>query len=264
MVITVNPGSAWLLRAPGGIAGVATTITRQSNNDAIGEKIGINSFASFTLFGYRFYLTSTHIALLIVVILLTVLAILARRVIRKADPYGKPGIGMTIVESLVNFVDNTTYSNMGEKHGGAFANYIGTLLIFIFISNISGVFGLRPPTADYGVTFGLAMITFFLIHINGFRYQKIKHVTSLFDPIPLTPINIIGEISTPISMSLRLFGNVLCGTVIMGLLYNLLPKFLLFFWPGAFHVYFDLFSGAIQAYVFTMLTMVFISKTFED
>ena len=84
MVITVNPGSAWLLRAPGGIAGVATTITRQSNNDAIGEKIGINSFASFTLFGYRFYLTSTHIALLIVVILLTVLAILARRVIRKA------------------------------------------------------------------------------------------------------------------------------------------------------------------------------------
>lgn len=246
-------------RGFGGLPGVVS-----QSNDAIGEKIGINSFGSVTLFGYRFYFTSTHIALLIIVIAVTVLALLANRVIRKADPYGKPGMAMTIIETVVGFIDNTTYSNMGEKHGGAFRNYIGTLLLFIFFSNISGVFGLRPPTADYGVTFGLAMITFFIIHYNGFKYQKIKHITGLFDPIPLTPINIIGEVSTPISMSLRLFGNVLCGTVIMGLLYNLLPKFLLLFWPGALHVYFDLFSGAIQAYVFTMLTMVFVSKTFEE
>lgn len=232
--------------------------------DDIGEKLGINGYAYVKLFGYRFGITSTHIALLILLIAITVLAILANRVIRRADPYGKPGLAMTVIESLVNFIDNTTYSNMGEKHGGKFRNFIGTMLLFIFLSNISGVFGLRPPTADYGVTFGLAMITFFMIHINGFKYQKMKHITGLFDPIPLTPINIIGEISTPISMSLRLFGNVLCGTVIMGLLYNLLPKFLLLFWPGALHIYFDLFSGAIQAYVFTMLTMVFISKNFEE
>jgi len=246
-------------QSPGGVPGV---VLRSS--DDIGTKIGVNEFGSFEMFGQRFYITSTHVALLIIVLALTVLAILANRVIRKADPYGKPGIGMTIVEALVNFIDNTTISNMGEKHGGAFRNYVGTLLIFIFCSNISGVFGLRPPTADYGVTFGLAIITFFLIHINGFRYQKMGHITGLFKPLPLTPINIIGEISTPISMSLRLFGNVLCGTVIMGLLYNLLPQFLLLFWPGVLHVYFDLFSGAIQAYVFTMLTMVFISKTFEE
>ncbi|MBR6020403.1 MAG: F0F1 ATP synthase subunit A [Lachnospiraceae bacterium] len=233
------------------------------SND-IGSKIGINGFGSFELFGIRFWITSTHIALAIIVIAMTTLAILANRVIRKSDPYGKPSTAMTIIEVLVGFIDNTTMSNMGEKHGGKFRNYIGTLLIFIFVSNISGVFGLRPPTADYGVTFGLAMITFVLIHYNGFKYQKIKHVTGLFDPIPLTPINIIGEISTPISMSLRLFGNVLCGTVIMGLLYNLLPQFLLILWPGAFHVYFDLFSGAIQAYVFTMLTMVFISKAYDE
>ncbi|MBO4627490.1 MAG: F0F1 ATP synthase subunit A [Lachnospiraceae bacterium] len=245
-----------------GHGGLPEVVSR--SNDEIGTKIGINGFGYFDLFGFRFWITSTHIALAVIVLAVTVLAILANRAIRKADPYGKPGIVMTIIETVVEFIDNTTYSNMGEKHGGGFRNYIGTLLLFIFFSNISGVFGLRPPTADYGVTFGLAMITFFLIHINGFKYQKMKHITGLFDPIPLTPINIIGEISTPISMSLRLFGNVLCGTVIMGLLYNLLPKFLLLFWPGAFHVYFDLFSGAIQAYVFTMLTMVFISKNFEE
>ncbi len=247
--------------SPRGAAGLPGAVTR--SND-IGEKIGINEFASVELFGHKFLITSTHVALLILVIAISVLAILANRIIRKSDPYGKPGICMTIIEVIIGFTDSTTMSNMGEKHGGKFRNYIGTLLLFIFFSNISGVFGLRPPTADYGVTFGLAMITFFLIHYNGFKYQKMKHITGLFDPIPLTPINIIGEISTPISMSLRLFGNVLCGTVIMGLLYNLLPQFLLVLWPGALHVYFDLFSGAIQAYVFTMLTMVFISKTFEE
>ncbi|MBQ6661659.1 MAG: F0F1 ATP synthase subunit A [Lachnospiraceae bacterium] len=245
-----------------GVGRTPEVISRSS--DDIGSKIGINGYASFTLFGFRFWITSTHIALLIIVIAVTVLAIIANRVIRRSDPYKKPGIVMTIIESVVDFIDKTTYSNMGEKHGGAFRNYIGTLLLFIFFSNISGVFGLRPPTADYGVTFGLAMITFFIIHYNGFKYQKMGHITGLFDPIPLTPINIIGEISTPISMSLRLFGNVLCGTVIMGLLYNLLPQFLLLFWPGALHIYFDLFSGAIQAYVFTMLTMVFVSKNFDE
>ena len=252
--------SALAMRAP--VGQKLPEIASRSND--IGSKIGINGFASVELFGYRFWFTSTHVALLILVIAISVLAILANRVIRRSDPYGKPGVCMVIIETIVTFIDNTTMSNMGDEHGGKFRNYIGTLLLFIFISNISGVFGLRPPTADYGVTFGLAMITFFLIHYNGFKYQKLKHVTSLFDPIPLTPINIIGEISTPISMSLRLFGNVLCGTVIMGLLYNLLPQFLLILWPGAFHVYFDLFSGAIQAYVFTMLTMVFISKAYNE
>ena len=80
----------------------------------------------------------------------------------------------------------------------------------------------------------------------------------------LTPINIIGEIATPLSMSLRLFGNVLSGTVLMGLIYGLIPKVITAFgWPGILHIYFDIFSGAIQAYVFVMLTMVFTSQNFE-
>lgn len=230
----------------------------------IGQEIGINGFAHFDLFGYTFWLTSSHIALIIIVLLIAIFALVANRAIRRADPYGKPGTLLNIVEMGVEAVDNMTKSNMGEKRGGGFANYIGTLLLFVFISNISGLFGLRPPTADFGTTFGLAMITFFLIHITGFRYRKMRHITDLFHPLLLTPINIVGEIATPISMSLRLFGNVLCGTVIMTLIYNLLPSFILWFWPGALHAYFDIFSGAIQSYVFCMLTMVYISNNFED
>ncbi|MCR4841480.1 MAG: F0F1 ATP synthase subunit A [Lachnospiraceae bacterium] len=229
-----------------------------------GVNIGVDGLLKYKLFGHTFYLTNTHVSLLIVMLVFMVFAIAANIAIRRTDPYGKPSLFVSIVEQITETFDNLVKTNMGEKHGLKFSNYIGTLFMFLIISNISGLFGLRPPTADYGVTLGLALVTFILIHWNGFKYQKLKHITDLFKPVILTPINIIGEISTPLSMSLRLFGNILSGTVMMGLIYGLLPKMALWFWPGALHAYFDLFSGCIQTYVFCMLTMVFISQNFED
>lgn len=225
---------------------------------------GADGFFQYTLFGHKFWLTTTHVSLLIIMVVLIGFAIIANRAIRHADPYKKPGKFLNVIEYIVETFDNLTKTNMGEKHGYKFSNYIGTIFIFILFANISGLFGLRSPTADYGVTLALALITFVLIHYNGFKYQKAAHVTNLFKPIFLSPINIIGEIATPISMSLRLFGNVLSGTVMMGLVYGLIPWFITLIWPAALHFYFDLFSGAIQTYVFCMLTMVFISNTFEE
>lgn len=228
---------------------------------------GVNGLWKYTLFGQEGWITTTHVSLLIVVLVLTVFCIVANRVIKKADPDEVPGTFLNIIEYLVQTVDNLTRTNMGEKHGWKFSNYIGTLFVFLVTANLSGLFGLRPPTADYGVTLGLALITFVLIHYNGFKYQKMGHITKLFDPVILTPINIIGEFATPLSMSLRLFGNILSGTVMMGLLYGLLPMLLQFFiWPvfGGLHAYFDVFSGAIQSYVFCMLTMVFIAQNFDE
>ena len=79
----------------------------------------------------------------------------------------------------------------------------------------------------------------------------------------LFPINLIGEIATPFSLSLRLFANILSGTAIMALIYTLLGKIALI-WPAALHVYFDIFSGAIQTYVFCMLTMTYIADACGD
>ena len=228
---------------------------------------GVDGLLKYELFGQELWITNTHISLLLVVLTLTIFALFANRAIKKADPNEVPGTFLNIIEYLVELVDGLTRNNMGEKHYSKFSNYIGTLFAFLIVANLSGLFGLRPPTADYGVTLGLALITFVLIHYNGFKYEKAGHVTKLFQPILLTPINIIGEIATPMSMSLRLFGNILSGTVMMGLLYGLLPKLLQFFiWPifGGLHAYFDVFSGAIQSYVFCMLTMVFISQCFGE
>ena len=128
-----------------------------------------------------------------------------------------------VVEIIVEMLDNMVKGTMG-KSASKFANYIGTIFIFIFISNISGLLGLRPPTADYGVTLPLGVMTFAIIHFNKFKYQKVSGVIKgLCEPWPFwAPINIIGDVAVPISLSLRLFANVLSGTVMMALVYGLL------------------------------------------
>ncbi|MDD6057427.1 MAG: F0F1 ATP synthase subunit A, partial [Clostridiales bacterium] len=142
-----------------------------------------------------------------------------------------------------------------------------TRFIFIFISNISGLFGLRPPTADYGTTLALGLISFSLIRITEFKNNSLKDIwEGLCSPLPpwlplWMPINVIGNIAVPISLSLRLFANILSGTAMMALVYGLLGNLALI-WPAALHVYFDVFSGAIQTFVFCMLTMTYISQNY--
>ena len=216
----------------------------------------IHGLFSYELFGQTFWITTTHVAIFIVMLVILGFAVAARIAIRHASEY--PTGFQNVVELLVETIDGMVEKSMGV-HAKKFRNYIGTIFIFIFISNISGLFGLRPPTADYGVTLPLGLITFGLIQYNNIKYNKFGAFTGLFKPLPfLFPINLIGEIAVPFSLSLRLFGNVLSGTVMMSLIYSLLSKFAIG-WPGFLHIYFDVFSGAIQTYVFCMLTMVFVS-----
>ena len=93
--------------------------------------------------------------------------------------------------------------------------------------------GLRPPTADYGITLPLGLMSFTIIHVVELKYQKVSGVIKgLCDPwIFWAPINIIGNVAVPISLSLRLFANILSGTVMMALIYGLLSK-IAFFWPA--------------------------------
>lgn len=222
----------------------------------------IKGVFSYNLFGQEVWITTSHICLLIVVLVIIGICIAANAAIKKATDV--PGTFQNIVELIVEMLDGMVASSMG-KAATKFANYIGTLFIFILISNISGLFGLRPPTADYGVTFPLGVITFCLIFFNKIKYQKISgFIKGLCDPwVFWAPINVIGDVAVPISLSLRLFANVLSGTVMMALVYGLLSKVAIG-WPAVLHVYFDLFSGAIQTYVFCMLTMTYISDAIGD
>ena len=222
----------------------------------------VHGIFSYELFGQTVWITTTHVCVLIVFLLLGTFALIANRTMKHASDV--PTGFQNVVELIVEMLDSMIKASMGSS-AAKFANYIGTIFIFILVSNISGLFGLRPPTADYGVTLALGLITFTLIHFNKFKYQKVSGVIKgLCDPWPIwAPINMIGDVAVPISLSLRLFANVLSGTVMMALVYGLL-KWVAVFWPAVLHVYFDLFSGAIQTYVFCMLTMTYISNAIGD
>lgn len=211
----------------------------------------------YELFGQTVWITTTHVCVLIVMLVLIGFAIAANRTMKHAKEV--PTTFQNIVEMIVEMLDKMVGGVMGKK-APKFVNYIGTIFIFILICNISGLFGLRPPTADYGVTLPLGLMTFTLIHYNKFKHQKVKGVLKgLCEPWWFwAPINIIGDIAVPVSLSLRLFANILSGTVMLALVYGLLSM-VAYVWPAALHVYFDLFSGAIQTYVFCMLTMTYVS-----
>lgn len=222
----------------------------------------IHGVFSYNLFGQEVWITTSHICLFIVVLVLLLFFIIGGSVFRKAKTI--PTGFQNVVEMVVELLDGIVGSTMGEK-GKGFRNYIGVIFIFILFSNISGLLGLRPPTADYGVTLPLGLLTFTLVQVNKLRFNSIPSIwVDLCSPLPpwlpiWAPINVIGEVAVPISLSLRLFANVLSGTVMMALVYGLLQLFAMV-WPAALHVYFDIFSGAIQTYVFCMLTMTYISN----
>lgn len=222
----------------------------------------IHGIFSFHLFGQEIWVTTSHVCILIVMAIILIFAIVANRKLAHAKEV--PDGFQNVVELIVETLDKMVGGSMG-KWAPKFVNYISTIFIFILMSNISGLFGLRPPTADYGTTFALGLITFFLIHINQFKHQSGKQIwKDMCSPLPpwlpiWLPINLISEIAVPISLSLRLFANVLSGTVMMALVYGLLG-WIAVVWPAALHVYFDLFSGAIQTYVFCMLTMTYIAQ----
>ena len=217
----------------------------------------IHGVFSYELFGQTLWITTSHVCIAVVFLVLLLFIFAANRAIKKGTEI--PTGFQNVVELIVEKLDGMVGSTMGAS-APAFRNYIGTIFIFILVCNISGLFGLRPPTADYGTTLALGLMTFTLITFNKFKHKGAKGVLKgLCDPWPIwAPINVIGDVAVPISLSLRLFANVLSGVVMMALIYGLLG-WIAVIWPAALHVYFDLFSGCIQTYVFCMLTMTYIA-----
>lgn len=187
-----------------------------------------------------------------------------------------PGRLQLVLEILVGSINSLTVQTMGEDKK-SFAPYMGTLLVFLAVANLLGLLGLRPPTADVNTTMGLAMITFTMIHVNGARKKGIgKYLKGFTEPLaPLLPLNIIGELATPISLGFRLFGNIVGGLIIMNLIYGALaglshkvlgPSALPIFQtgiPAVLHIYFDMFAGVLQSFIFTMLTMVNVAMAMD-
>ncbi len=182
-------------------------------------------------------------------------------------------------ELIVEKVDGLVHENMGEYFSG-YAPFIIAMLALSAVSSLSSLVGLFPPTSDINVVGGWAVLVFILITYYKMKCGPLYYLKSFTEPIALlAPINFLSEFATPVSMSFRHYGNILSGTVISTLIaaglsglsamvLGWLPGFLgELSWlrigiPAVLSIYFDVFSGCLQAFIFAMLTMMNVSGAF--
>ena len=184
-----------------------------------------------------------------------------------------------IAEWIVETTDKLVRENMGEYFKG-FAPFVAAIMGLSATSSLLSLIGLYPPTSDLNIVAGWALIVFILITYYKCKCGFVHYVKSFGDPVPLlAPLNVISEVATPVSMAFRHYGNVLSGSVISVLIATALQGLssLLLGWlpgflgeipfmqvgiPAVLSVYFDVFSGCLQAFIFAMLTMLYISSGF--
>lgn len=214
--------------------------------------------------GKELIIPDSIVNLWIIVLLLTVFALIVNKKIKKSKDNEAPSSFLNVIELLVESVDGLVESTMGS-HNMRFSPYIFTLIVFLVVANLFGLTGLTPPTSDYSVTLALALITFALTQYWAWKNGGglIGYIKGYGEPMPLlAPLNVIGELSNPISLSFRLFGNIMSGGIIMGLVYGA-AGYVAPFIAAPLHIYFDLFAGALQAFIFIMLSMIFIGGAEE-
>lgn len=164
------------------------------------------------------------------------------------------------METLVEKIYGMLHGMVGEE-GKRYIPYLATVLIYIGISNIIGLFGMKPPTKDLNVTAALGIMSIVLIEFAGIRKKGARlWLKSFAEPAKvILPINILEVFTKPVSLCMRLFGNVLGAFVVMELIKIIIPIGL----PVVFSLYFDLFDGLLQAYVFVFLTGLYIKEATE-
>lgn len=213
----------------------------------------------FLVGGMEIVITETVFNSILVVLLLSILALIVNSKIKKAKVDDVPSDFLNIIEILVEFIDGMVVENMGKRNM-KFAPLMLTLISYLAVANTVTIFGFTSPTSDYSVALTLALLVFILVQVTKFRENKglLGYVRSFGKPFKfIAPINIISELANPISMSFRLFGNIMSGALIMALVQNSFG-YLSPLLKAPLHLYFDVFTGLLQAYIFVMLTMIFI------
>lgn len=225
------------------------------------------------IFTMKNLVTQTTITLFTVTILLGILAIVLTRKITK-----RPGKVQVILEKIVGMLYNLVETTMG-KHNAKFAPYIGTLFATSMFGSIIGMTAIfRSSSADLSVTAAWALVTTGLVWANNIKNFGLKAWLKGFtEPIVvMLPMNLVSEVASPLALAFRHFGNVAGGSVLTALIYSafaLLSKAVIGWIPGIIgtipffqagvpailSIYFDLFAGFVQAFVFCLLTMVYIA-----
>lgn len=198
----------------------------------------------------------------IVMVLVALIGILATRNVS----VDKPSRLQVCFESVYDFLKGLIYDNItSEKRAASMVTFIVTLFMFLLISNFLGLFPtMMSPTADINTTMGMALMVFFMTQILGLKDKGLGHFKHYVEPFPLfLPLHIVEELAKPITLAFRLFGNIYAGEVLIAVLLGMIPitaTFLGGFIPSVIWLAFSIFIGTIQAFIFSMLTIVYTSQ----
>ena len=219
-------------------------------------------------------LQTTVFSILIITVFMAAVLFYVNRKLKAFDPLSEPKGVVLLMIMFAKMIDDMVKNKTNEDVAKKLTPYIMTVASYIFLSNIAGLFSLETPTSNYSVTLVLAAITCVLIEVYSAKARGSKdYIKSWFEPMaPFVILNIMSKFSTLLSLSLRLFGNILSGGILMSVIYQMLgsiSKMIPFI--GKFniagvvvapvlHFYFDLFSGVMQAFIFITLTISFIGK----
>jgi F-type H+-transporting ATPase subunit a len=250
-------------------------------SEYINEKIGGRVLSTFPVLinGKEVpFITDAVVVMWIVMAFLMIATLVLTRRLKTV-----PGKAQNIAEAVVELICGLCKDTIG-RHGKVFAPYLGTILLFLVCSNIIAIFNIlpsgafwetythigalkhfeleiAPPTKNFNVTACLALMTMAIVVFCEFRYKGVKGwLRSFYRPMPINGfVKALDYVARPLSLCLRLFGNMLGGFIVMNLMYYAFPLVA----PAFVGMYFDLFDGALQAYVFFFLTMLFISEAVE-
>lgn len=218
---------------------------------------------------------NTVYSIIIVTLFMSILLVIVNRILVKFDPLSKPTGVVLLMMMGVDFISGLIKSAIKNKQvADTLIPYFLSVIMYIFLSNIAGLFSIECPTSNYSVTLTLAALTCILIEVCSFKTKGgKKYLKGWFEPFaPFVVMNTISKLSTLLSLSLRLFGNILAGGILMSVIYQLFEQisalvpvignfnFVAILIAPVLHFYFDLFSGVMQAFLFTNLSANFIGN----
>lgn len=236
-------------------SGREVSITEELTSELLSE-LNCNTAFTIPVFGGIAVPESVVVTWIIMAILILVSIVFTRNL--KVENPGKVQLAL---EAGYQLAEDFFGELLGKK-GLRYLPYLISVLLYIAVANLIGLIGLKPPTKDLGVTAGMAIMSILLVEIAGIRQRGTKGwLKSFIEPIPIiAPINVLEVFTRPLSLCMRLFGNVLGSYVVMELLKIVVPVFL----PAVFSVYFDIFDGLIQAFVFVFLTALYVGEATES
>lgn len=226
------------------------------------------------IFGFDLAIHISVLVWLIICLLMGILLVVAGNKFKKADVSKAPSGMVLVFEQVIGLLNFIVENSLG-KNTRKYLWFYGTCILLMLVSNLSGLLGVQPPTSNLSVNIALAVTMWVIIQATSLSKKGIiGKLKGWCEPMALLfPLNVIGDFTLPVSLSLRLFGNLLGGTIIMTLVYSLFGilnsvfnglGIALFALTPFLHMYFDIFAGFIQTYIFFTLSTFFLGQEIEE